>query len=369
MLTIDSGGELETYAVRCVEIKKKRKERSSTLVRMGTILDGAFLSSKNAEREKSEPLVTANRNGPLSWVTILGCLLSTGLFISSIVFGDGMSLVATLLLSLLSTLTGIANKWELKLPVRGCHDAPAGDTVIRYPNGSYLVVRCEEEIARELYFAPEEIDYKIKSPAIYRMISLLGTIVLMLGIIALANAKLQLQFAWAGAYVIINAAHWVVAALPQRLHWDLDCYEIREQGVEGGPHNSSFTEALWQAILLTDDIRWVKNGNAAPQTAVWDEWLEQAEEVAHKRGQTTGPLKEPMFGSSASQQKATIWMSPQGWDPKDAWNKINKGETDSFRSSSDAGDIHVVPSTVAGARAPLPASAPPTMPASTLSRP
>lgn len=316
------------------------------------------------------PLVTAKTNGPLSYVTCLGCFLSTVLFISSIVFGDGMSLVATLLLSFLSTLTGIANKWRLKLPQRGRDHAPPGDTVIRYPNGSYLVVRCEEEIARELYFAPEEIEYEISSPAIYRMISLLGTIILMLGIIALANAKLQLQFAWAGAYVIINAAHWVVAALPPRLHWDLDCYEINEQGVEGGPDNSSFTEALWKAILLTKDVRWVKNGSAAPQTGVWDDWLIEAEGQALRGGHRTGPLMKPHFVSGQKAQKATIWTAPEDWDPKVAWNRINNGEGGIFSSSHGAGKIHAAAPAVAGAPVvPSPTVPPPTMPAPTVHSP
>lgn len=346
--------------MRCVEIIKKKKDRkSSTLYRMNTI----FPSMKTSN-EPSKPLVTANRNGPLSWVTVLGCLLSSVLFICSIVFGDGMSLVATLLLSLLSTLTGIANKWKLKLPQRVPHSAPPGDTVIRYPNGSYLVVRCEEEVARELYFAPEEIEYEISNPAIYRMISLLGTIILMLGIIALANAKLQLQFAWAGAYIIINAAHWIVAALPQKLHWDLDCYEIREQGVEGGPKSKSFTEALWKAILLTKDIRWVKNGSAAPQTHVWDDWLEEAEEQAARGGQKTGPLGDHLFGSEASAKKATIWTMPQEWDPKEAWNRINREQSNHLSGIHSAGRTHTTSPTVAGASAvTAPTVPPPTMPA------
>lgn len=282
-----------------------------------------MLSRLNRSGTDSQPQVTATIKGPLSWVIMLGCSLSIGLFIISIVFGDGMSLLATILLSFLSTLTGIANKWTLKLPKRAGDEAPAGDTVIRYPNGSYLVVRCHEDIARELYFAPEEIKYKIANPAAYRMISLCGTIILMLGIIALANAKLQLQIAWAAAYVIINAAHWIVAALPHRYHWDLDCYSVLEEGVEGGPENSSFTDALWKAILITKDIRWVKNGHAAPQTAVWDDWLDDAQEQAQKVGSTTGLVFNVKYGEGPS-TKSTIWMKPAVYDAKTAWNAFNK---------------------------------------------
>lgn len=327
-LTYRRDADLDKFEVRCVEIvkkeqtKKKRKQRPGPHSKRALTRPKTWL--KRADTE-STPLVTAATKGPLSWVTILGCFLSTGLLISSITFGDGMSFLATLLLSFLSTLTGIANKWNLKLPSRVPHDAPRGDTVIRYPNGSYLIVRCHEEIARELYFAPEEIKYQISNPATYRVISLFGTIILMLGIIALANAKLQLQIAWAIAYVFINAAHWVVAALPQRLHWDLSCYEISEQSVEGGPHAKNFTEALWKAILLTQDTRWVKNGNAAPQTHVWDEWLIEAGEQAKLRGHVIGELKEPIFGKPPP-TKGVIWTVPPGWDAKTAWNRINKGD-------------------------------------------
>lgn len=66
-----------------------------------------------------------------------------------------MSLIATLLLSGLSTLLGLSNKWELQLPRKytGRAKLPPGDVVIKFPNKSFLVVFCEEEVARELFWA------------------------------------------------------------------------------------------------------------------------------------------------------------------------------------------------------------------------
>jgi hypothetical protein len=270
---------MPTFAVRCVKVTKRDDIRPPT--RMDTILRGVNRSATRSP-EIVPPSVKAKANGPLSWVTLLGFFMSVFIFILSVVFGDGMSMIATILLSLLSTLVGVSNKWNLRLPRRPQTDAPPGDVVIRYPNGSYLIVQCDEDVARELYFAPEEIDYTITSPTYYRLLSLFGTLMLMLGVIALANAKLQLQMVWAGAYILINIAHWVVAAVPQKMHWDLSCYDVREQGVEGGPSNPSFTEALWKAILITKSQSWVKNGKAAPETEVWDAWLDKAEEQAKK---------------------------------------------------------------------------------------
>jgi hypothetical protein len=262
-------------------------------------------------------------------VTLTGFFLSLSLFLISFILGDGFSLLATLLLSFLSTLIGVVNKWTLKLPQRAGSTEQRGDTVIRYPNGSFLVVICDDQVARELYFAPEEIDYNIKSLPVYRLISLMATLILMLGIIFLANAKLQLQFAWAGAYGIINAAHWAAAAVPARKHWDLTCYNVQELGIEGGPANKNFTEALFSALLVTKSRRWIRNGDAAPQTDVWDEWLIEAEEQAKLATKTVGCLINPIDEWKGPQpDKVTVWQQPKEWDPKKAWDAIDESKRD-----------------------------------------
>jgi hypothetical protein len=263
--------------------------------------------------------------------------MSVSIFALSIIFGDGMSMIATILLSFLSTVVGVSNKWNLKLPRRPQAEAPPGDVVIRYPNGSYLIVQCDEDVARELYFAPEEIDYTIKSPMAYRILSLFGTLMLMLGVIALANAKLQLQMVWAGAYILINIVHWVVAAVPQKMHWDLSCYDVREQGVEGGPSNPSFTEALWKAILITKSKSWVKNGKAAPETEVWDAWLDKAEEQANMYQTHIGELEKPLW-LDGDLSKATIFDAPHKdqWDAKSAWDALNRARQSEQQQARDA---------------------------------
>lgn len=321
--------DMKPFAVRCVEVRKKQDLKRAT--RLDTWMRG--LSAASLQRSTTQspnlgpPPVKATATGPLSWVTLLGFLLSFVLFLSSILWGDGMSLVATLLLSFLSTVIGAANKWTLKLPQRKPGSSPTrGDTVIRYPNGSFLVVKCEEDVARELYFAPEEIEYNVKNPTIYRMLSLVGTIMLMLGVVALANAKLQLQVAWAGAYIIINAAHWMAAAVPPKLHWDLSCYEVQEQCIEGGFNNPTFTDALWKAILVTKSTRWTRTGKAAPQTEMWDQWLQEAEEMANSVGETIGHLQQPLW-PGIDPSKGTIYLQPKEWHAKDAWDEILRQHT------------------------------------------
>lgn len=167
---------------------------------------------------------------------------------------------------------------------------------------------------------------------IYRLLSLMGTLMLMLGIVALANAKLWLQVAWAGAYIIANIAHWIAAALPPRTHWDLSCYEVKEEMLEGGPFNENFTEALWKAILLSQSIKWVRPGGAAPLTKVWNDWLEDARVKAQE---CAGQSKEKAFDAKdlywpveqqAGSKKAPVyktWKKPV-WDAKGEWDRMNK---------------------------------------------
>ena len=278
------------------------------------------------EHQNEPPLVKGKAFGPLTWVTLIGFLEAVILFITSVVFGDGMSIVATILLSLLSTVIGAINKWTLHLPQRRKKDAPRGDTVIRYPNGSFLVVRCTENTARELYFAPEEIDYTITQPWLHRALALLGTLMLMGGIVCLANAKLQLQLAWLGAYVIINIAHWLAAALPQEMHWDLSCYEVKEHIIKDGTTNENFTEALWKAIALTKTTQWVQeNWPTSNATAAWRQWVLDAKREAKETRMRESDAKEFkdykfMFETPNS---TTTWEVP-AWKPSEAWQDLHK---------------------------------------------
>ena len=223
--------------------------------------------------------------------------MSIALVVLSVVEHDGMSLLATLLLSLLSTIIGIGSKWSLKLSKRkGVRLVPPGDVVIIYPHGAFLVVKCDEYIARELYWAPEECKYNVEILT-YRVISLTGTLMLMFGVIFLANASLTLQLYIAGAYVILNAAYWVVAAFPKSWHWDLSSFKVERESYAGGENYDNYTESLWKAIAITQSIEWVKISRTAPVSKAWNEWLEKAAQVAEenpcKRDEKTGLLTFP----------------------------------------------------------------------------
>lgn len=325
----------------------------------------------------------------------------------SIYLRDGMSIISVVLLSLLSSLIGLGNFWTLKLTERkpkkhhgsakenlrrskevishpgktsrkkkieindikrdgGCNIAsaeqgdmpkksedhvPPGDVVIRYPKGNFLIVRCHEDVARELYFAPEEIEYLIKDAWIYRLLSLVGTMMLMGGVICLANARIESQIAWAGSYMLLGSAYWIVAALPPKVHWDTSSYDVKLEALSDSiehtksnilsrsrqyPYSTSetFTIALWKAIVASQDTAWVRRNNHCPATAAWDEWLEDARNcltdfrkpmTKEEKDQT--PLKQNF-------NDIETWRIPP-WDPKENLQRVLKAHQDKDTKKKD----------------------------------
>jgi hypothetical protein len=231
-----------------------------------------------------------------------------------------MSIVATVLLSLLTSLIGYGNKWKLELPKRKSRGGkvPPGHVVIRYPKGSFLVVRCEEDVARELYFAPETIKYLLEHGFAYRILSLIGTMMLMGGVICLANSQIELQIAWAGAYMLLGSSYWIVAALPPKLHWDTGAYTVENECLadsnmneKGYPsHSETFTQALWKTIVLAKGTDWVHKSNACPDTDAWKQWLRDAREQARKV--SLAENQEIVNG-----ERVVTWQVPD-WNPQKA---------------------------------------------------
>ena len=245
---------LEAYAVRCERISKPNRDAT----------------------------VSAKTFGPLAWVELLGTAMSLALLILSITRSDGFALLTTILLSLLSTMIGIGSRWKLTLMQRKANRrVPRDNIIIKYPHGAFLVVKCDENIARELYWHPEECNY-VFGDTVYRLISLVGTLTLMFGVICLGNSTLYLQIGFAASYMILNVAYWIVAALPPQWHWDLSCYKVEQEKYEGGERHASFTQALWKAIAITQSVEWVKNGQIAPVSEAWKLWVEKAGEVVEK---------------------------------------------------------------------------------------
>ena len=223
--------------------------------------------------------VSAKPYGPLVWLNLFGSAVSIFLLVLAIIRKDGFALLATILLSMLSTMIGLGGQWSLTLMPRSVNrpNIPSGDVVIMSPRAAFVIVKCDENIARELYWHPEKCVYTL-GDTVYRIISLAGTLILMFGVICLGNSTLPLQVAFGAAYIMLNAAYWTVAALPSQSHWDLSCYEVKKKPYVGSETVSNYTQALWRAMAVAESARWVRTGRIAPDHEAWDEWIKRANE-------------------------------------------------------------------------------------------
>lgn len=242
-----------------------------------------------------------------------------------------MAMLATICLSLLSTNTGIANKWNhVPNPPKSDPNSPPADVVIKYPQGAFIIVKCEETTARYLYFNPSErCVYAVKSTTVYRGLSLVSTLLLMGGVIFLANASIQLQSAFAVAYMLINVCYWIGAALPPSSHWDLSRLEVQEIEVQGGTpprgaviqnENPTYTAALWKAIAVTGSKDWVREAGWAPKTPAWDEWLLEAEDAARSE-----PMQKSTYKNDDGKE-VEVWKI-RSWDYKNVLSTLLKSRT------------------------------------------
>lgn len=267
---------------------------------------------------------------------------------------DRMALLATLSLSFLSTNTGIANKWQAsKNDPQPDPNSPDGDVVIKYPQGAFIVVKCKEQTARYLYFNPsEKCIYSVKSTAIYRGLSLISTLLLMCGVISLANATIELQTAFAGSYMFINIFYWIGAALPPAHHWDLNRLKLTVVDLKGGapPKGSeapkggdaekgpqqtvnevqtkqTYTEALWKVIAVTGTKNFLVSTDWVPKTKAWDEWLIEAESAAESE-----PMKKRM------EDGKEIWQI-KNWNSRHVLSTLLQSvrTTDKFRGVKKQG--------------------------------
>lgn len=149
------------------------------------------------------------------------------------------------------------------------------------------------------------------------------------GVIALANARIELQTGFAAAYMIINIFYWIGAALPPADHWNLKRLKVDEIIIEGGralpgiaPSDGtpSYTEALWKAIAITGSRTWIKEAGWAPKTQAWDDWLLEAETAAKE--------EKIIKGSTwVGNQRRETWKI-RSWDYKGALSTLLRPSSD-----------------------------------------
>lgn len=223
--------------------------------------------------------------GTMSIVAIASAFISLGLMIWSILIRDGIGLIGIILMSLSSTLMCMGYWWAPDLPKirkpKGSDNRPPGDVVVRSRTGTFTIIHCDENTARSLYFNPSERKYYFQSSYLLsRRIfgAVLGGLFLTAAIVFFSNCTWPLQVGLAVAYTMLNVSYWVATVLPPDWSWDLSGLKLEE--INPFPVQcTSYTEALWLAIRVSRSTKWVFPSQAVGETAVWKEWVSQADEV------------------------------------------------------------------------------------------
>lgn len=105
--------------------------------------------------------------------------------------------------------------------------------MIRTREGAFLLVICDENVARELYFGTEECKYKVETQK-YRILVGFGTFLLMVSVVLLGNCTFNMQAAIASAYILLNGGFWGISLIEKDAFWDLSAYECVEVTPEDG---------------------------------------------------------------------------------------------------------------------------------------
>ncbi|EXJ67502.1 uncharacterized protein A1O5_09515 [Cladophialophora psammophila CBS 110553] len=271
----------------------------------------------------------AKEFGPLFALSLLGLISSAVILWLSLHYDDEFALVATILLSLSSTVVGLASWWKLDLKERSPRKdrddkIPEGDVVICDARlGAFRVVRCEERIS-DMYFRIESCDYTLGETA-YRAAWLRATILLMSGFICLRKSKSNFklpsphsldptEWHWWQDYQVVTLewkpsgsedpsfdvvldATMSAATIPKddsnqaeaqrpltRRHSSFATFLTRRVTAECGlslPEvEPKYTDTLWTAIALVGHSRWVQHARVAPDTGPWKQWIEEAGNIA-----------------------------------------------------------------------------------------
>jgi hypothetical protein len=216
---------------------------------------------------------------PIDIITGFSCLLTVGLLGYALYLKDGIGFFAVLVMSISTTLICAAAHWRVRLPRRTAprrqDQMPPGDVVIRTTQGSFLVIRCEEAIARKLYFAKEDCEYSLSTSVSMTVGGFGGGIGLSAAIILYGNCTWGVQAATASAYAGLNLLYWIASACPPQWTWDWSQFGIFE--IRPAKTYSNFTAALAMAIRDAGDAQWAYTSEAAPQNASWRTWCDKAD--------------------------------------------------------------------------------------------
>ncbi|KAH6647914.1 hypothetical protein BKA67DRAFT_594743 [Truncatella angustata] len=264
------------------------KRRQTVKDRMTDYINNPTLATTN-----KRPAVPAALWSPIHVLSVFSMLLTFIIIGFSATDQDGTAILSLVLISLASSIVGAASWWRPILMKRShTNIVPDGDVAIRTREGAFLIIKCTDNVARELYTGTEECEYRVNGQW-YKVLMGLGTFTLMASVILLGNCKWKSQLFIGCAYISLNGMYWILGLLPKKYFWDLSRYNIEDitpkdakdahkTTDENDPREGvkSFTRTLWWCIRETKRTGWVERSGAAPSTPQWKQWLIEAEQAA-----------------------------------------------------------------------------------------
>ncbi|KAI0878636.1 hypothetical protein GGS24DRAFT_442481 [Hypoxylon argillaceum] len=289
-----------------------------------------FVANPTLANTAARPAIPATLYSPMHILEAFSALLTFAIIVFAAIEKDGTAILAVTLMGLASSVVGWASWWRPILMNRShTNKVPAGDVIIRTREGAFLLIRCTEEVARELYSGTEECEYHVSGQA-YRVLMGLGTFLIMVSVILLGNCKWKTQLFIGASYITLNGIYWTMGLLPKHLFWDLSRYEFtditppeaRNADKTTDPDDpregvKSFTRTLWYAIRETKRTAWVRRSGAAPGTPQWQMWLAEAEAAAKRndiKWQSVARKDAIMKLSEDETNKSPITAPPHDFD-------------------------------------------------------
>ena len=265
-------------------------------------------------------LVTAASLSPevfvsLNYLALGSLLLTIGLVAWSILVNDGMALLAVILMSLASSMVGLASKWSstfgasvlgpgalghfeawlervLSFPIRSINTGTKGSVIIYTPSKhAFIVVHCTMNVAMALYsFEANSKYYSVHGKQSYRVLRGLSALLLTFSLILLASSSWTMQIAVGSTYVLLTVV-WQIPTVTSSDKQSILAHFEAEQEYPPGldladeekPENADtekmprFARTLWYAIRATQETEWVIRSGIVPQKSGWELWLNEAQ--------------------------------------------------------------------------------------------
>ncbi|KKZ61634.1 hypothetical protein EMCG_03819 [[Emmonsia] crescens] len=281
--------DLPSFAVREIRIKHREGYEE-------TLHDEKKLRNRIVRTPKG--VIHARPFSPLALLSVASFFLSVGLCAWAVILEDGVAVIAIVVVSLASSIIGLSSMWHPNLTVRKRKTrVPAGDLVIRTRQGAFIIIRCTEEVARELYTGTEECSYVV-GDQIFRALVGVGTFLLMSAVILMGNSTWIMQAALGCSYVLLNGCYQIAALFPKGWHWNLVRYELEEIRTLD---MQTYTQALWKAIYVSQFTDWVRVSHAAPNSAAWRAWIDLAEDNLHAQNWDSQKALDDLLNAEKSE--------------------------------------------------------------------